>query len=87
MTRARIPDTAVKSPLTCLADKESAADVATMVSRLSTVHQLVLHLHYVEELNFREIAMVMDISESRTTQLHSAAVAALRNRVGVAAGM
>lgn len=87
MTRARIPDTAVKSPLTCLADKESAADVATMVSRLSTVHQLVLQLHYVEELNFREIAMVMDISESRTTQLHSAAVAALRNRVGVAAGM
>jgi RNA polymerase sigma factor for flagellar operon FliA len=40
----------------------------------------VLQLHYVEELNFREIAMVMDISESRATQYHSAAVLALRTR-------
>ncbi len=86
MTRSRIPDPTVKGPLASLADKESAAEVATMVHQLSTVHQLVLHLHYVEELNFREIAMVMDISESRTTQLHSAAVAALRKGASLAAG-
>jgi RNA polymerase sigma factor for flagellar operon FliA len=84
MTRARIPDATVKGPLVNLVDKESAAAVATIVGRLSTVHQLVLHLHYVEELNFREIAMVMDISESRTTQLHSAAVIALRARTAAA---
>ena len=40
-----------------------------------------------EELNFREIAMVMDISESRTTQLALPRPwRRLRNRVGVAAG-
>jgi RNA polymerase sigma factor for flagellar operon FliA len=86
LTRSRIPDPAAKSPLACVTDKESAAEVAAMVGRLSTVHQLVLHLHYVEELNFREIAMAMDVSESRATQLHAAAVRALRARAGVAAG-
>jgi len=84
ITRSRIPDTRAKDPLLSLVDKENGAEVTSMVARLSTVQQLVLHLHYVEELNFREIAMVMDISESRTTQLHSAAVAALRNRAGAA---
>ncbi len=38
-----------------------------------------LQLYYVEDLNFREIAMIMDISESRATQLHTAAVQALRS--------
>jgi RNA polymerase sigma factor FliA len=84
LTRARIPDATTKGSLTSLVDRESAARVATMVSQLSSTHQLVLHLHYVEELNFREIAMVMDISESRTTQLHSAAITALRSRTAAA---
>jgi RNA polymerase sigma factor for flagellar operon FliA len=56
--------------------------VARLVAGLSPAQHLVLHLHYVEELNFREIAMVMDISESRATQHHTAAVLALRARAG-----
>ncbi len=59
-------------------DRESVGRLASLVGSLSLARQLVLHLHYVEELNFREIAMVMDISESRATQFHSAAVLALR---------
>jgi RNA polymerase sigma factor for flagellar operon FliA len=85
VTRSRIPDPAVKSPLACLAEKERSAEVAAMVGQLAAGHQLVLHLHYVEELNFREIAMILDVSESRATQLHAAALAALRGRAGVAA--
>jgi RNA polymerase sigma factor for flagellar operon FliA len=84
-TRAWIADPTAEDPLSGLLDKETEAAVATMVAGLSTVHQLVLHLHYVEELNFREIAMIMDVSESRTTQLHAAAVSALRSRAGAAA--
>ncbi len=80
VTRAWIPDTATKDPLAELADRDDAARLGAMVAALSPAHQLVLHLHYVEELNFREIAMVMDISESRATQLHSAAVLALRGQ-------
>ena len=59
-------------------ETETADEVVEMVSTLSTSQQLVLQLHYVEELNFREIGMVMDISESRAGQLHAAAGLALR---------
>jgi RNA polymerase sigma factor for flagellar operon FliA len=87
IVRSRLPEARTSDPLRRLVDQETSAAVASLVARLSTVQQLVLHLRYVEELNFREIAMVMDISESRTTQLHAAAVTALRNRAGAAAAV
>ncbi len=80
VTRAWVPDTSTKDPFTTLSDKDDVGRLKSMVAALSAAQQLVLHLHYVEELNFREIAMVMDISESRATQLHSAAVLALRGQ-------
>ena len=80
ITRAWIPDPVTKDPLASLMDKDSVGRLASLVGGLSSAQRLVLHLHYVEELNFREIAMVMDISESRATQLHSAAVLALRGQ-------
>jgi len=78
VVRARIADPAGKDALVHLVDKETAGEVVEMVAALSTSQQLVLQLHYVEELNFREIGMVMDVSESRAGQLHAAAVLALR---------
>jgi RNA polymerase sigma factor for flagellar operon FliA len=84
--RARVPDRATPDPLARLLERDSAEQVADLVAGLSAAQQLVLHLHYVEELNFREIAMVLDISESRATQHHSAAVLALRARMRAAAG-
>src|SRR3989442_1643904 len=81
VTRAWIPDPATKDPLASLMDKDSVGRLAALVGALPPAHQLVLHLHYVEELNFRAIGMVMDISESRATQLHTAAVLALRGQV------
>jgi len=84
VVRARIADPASKDALTHLMEKESASRLADLVASLSSSQQLVLHLHYVEELNFREIGMVMDISESRAGQLHTAAVSALRRARRVA---
>jgi RNA polymerase sigma factor FliA len=82
VVRARIADPAGKDALAHLTEKETATEVVDMVSALSAAQQLVLQLHYVEELNFREIGMVMDISESRAGQLHAAAVLALRRARG-----
>lgn len=79
-TRAWVPDTTTRDPLTSLLDKDDVGRLSALVAGLSQAQQLVLHLHYVEELNFREIAMVMDVSESRATQLHSAAVLTLRGQ-------
>jgi len=82
--RAKIADESMTDPLATLLDKDEREGLVGQVAALSPSEQLVLHLHYVEELNFREIAMVMEISESRATQLHAAALLHLRGRLQAA---
>lgn len=48
--------------------------VAELPERL----QLMLSLHYVEGLTYREIAKILEVSEPRVCQLHSEAMAKLR---------
>lgn len=43
--------------------------------------QLVLSLYYVEEFTFKQIGEILDLSEARICQLHSQAVARLKNGV------
>ncbi len=76
--QGRLADRSETDALGQVLDSERAAGVAGLVAGLPRAHQLVLQLYYVEDLNFREIAMVMDISESRATQLHAAALRSLR---------
>ena len=47
--------------------------------RLYCHYKLVLSLYYYEELNLREIGMILEVSESRVSQLHSRAIVNLRN--------
>ncbi len=43
--------------------------------------KLVLSLYYEEELNLKEIGLVLSVSESRVSQIHSQAAARLRSRM------
>ena len=43
--------------------------------------KLLMGLYYEQELNFKEIAAVLEVSESRVCQLHAQAVARLRSRL------
>jgi len=52
--------------------------LAQAISVLSKKEQQVVSLYYREELTMREIAEVMDIGESRVSQLHSGALNKLR---------
>ncbi|HTR67815.1 MAG TPA: FliA/WhiG family RNA polymerase sigma factor [Terriglobales bacterium] len=52
--------------------------LAQAISGLSKKEQQVVSLYYREELTMREIAEVMDIGESRVSQLHSGALNKLR---------
>jgi RNA polymerase sigma factor for flagellar operon FliA len=81
-SQGRLADHSEGDALGHVLDSERAYDVTALVSELPRAQQLVLQLYYVEDLNFREIAMIMDISESRATQLHTAAVRALRSGGG-----
>jgi RNA polymerase sigma factor for flagellar operon FliA len=79
-TGTRMVDLSERDPLSRVLASERARNLADLVAGLPPAQRLVLQLYYVEELNFREIAMVMDLSESRATQLHTAAVRTLRAR-------
>ena len=52
--------------------------VATLIEQLTPREKLVLSLYYTDELNMREVAEVMSITEGRVSQLHSQALARLR---------
>jgi len=51
------------------------------VSTLPEREALVLSLYYEEELNLREIGQVLDVSESRVSQIHSQAMHRLKARM------
>lgn len=62
----------------CLLQSEDAAELARAIAALPERLQLVIQLHFVEELNLTEIAAVMDISVPRVHQLKAAALEKLR---------
>ena len=58
--------------------KELAERIAPLLDCLTPREKLVLSLYYAEELNMREAAEVMGVTEGRVSQLHSQALARLR---------
>ncbi len=55
--------------------------LATEIENLPERERLVLALYYQEELNLREIGAVLEVSESRVSQIHAQAAARLRARL------
>ena len=55
--------------------------LADAIKSLPEREQLVLALYYDEELNLREIGQVIDVSESRVSQIHGQAMLRLRSRL------
>ena len=57
-------------------------DLAEKIGQLPEREKLVMSLYYQEELNLKEIGAVLNVSESRVSQIHSQAVARLRAQLG-----
>ena len=70
--------TAGDSPDDRLLMEEQVAALREAILELKDQQRTVLTLYYFEELNAREIAEVLDISESRVSQIRSKALAQLR---------
>ena len=49
---------------------------------LSEKEKLVIQLYYYEEMTLKEIAAVLDVSESRVSQLHTKALGKMKNKMG-----
>lgn len=61
-----------------LEKEELLASLARAIERLPERERLVLSLYYHEDLTLKEIGKVLQVSESRVSQLHSVALARLR---------
>jgi RNA polymerase sigma factor for flagellar operon FliA len=64
-----------------LAEKQETKEIlAEAVNRLPQQERLVVTLYYYEDLNFKEIAEAMRLSQGRISQLHTKAILRLRGR-------
>jgi len=74
-------DTRNRSAETELSEREHRDRIVEAILGLPEQQQKVLHLYYYEELTLKEIGAVLDVSESRICQIHSAAMKLLRKTV------
>lgn len=61
--------------------EEQKKILAQAIGKLSEKEKLVIALYYREELTLKEIAAVMELSESRISQIHSQAILRLRGHL------
>jgi len=65
-------------PYQSAAFQEMVDKIAGLIEELTPREKLVISLYYGDELNMKETAQVMDITEGRVSQLHSQALGKLR---------
>jgi len=76
-----LQDLGGESVLGDLEKEELKAYLVEAISHLSEQERLVVALYYYEELTLKEIGEVMQISESRVSQIHTKAVLKLRGMI------
>ena len=57
--------------------------VHQILSTFNEREQMIIQLYYFEELNLKEISSVLDISESRISQIHKKLLAKIKERLGI----
>ena len=75
-----IDDSAV-DPVEQLQLGELKEALACAIDELPEKHRLVLSLYYYEDLNMKEIGKVLDITESRVSQIHAKCMIVLRKKI------
>ena len=60
---------------------EMRAILAQAIEELDEKERQVLGLYYLEELTMKEVGVILDIGESRVSQIHTAALIRLRSRL------
>jgi RNA polymerase sigma factor for flagellar operon FliA len=70
------------SPEILCAQDELKQEMAAAIEHLTEKEQQVVALYYYEDLTLKEISKVLQVSESRVSQIHSKAMLKLRTRLG-----
>jgi len=63
--------------------RQFADNLAGCIEALPARERILLTLYYFEELNMKEIALVLDLTESRVSQIHSQMVLRMRSLLGL----
>ena len=78
---AAIPSSSEITPEEAFSQSEYQQQLAEAVRQLPEKEQLVMSLYYDDELNFREIGEILDVTESRICQLHGQALLRVKARM------
>jgi len=70
-----------ESPLLTIENEELKGLLVEVINEMPEQERLVISLYYYEELTLREIGNVMDITESRVSQIHTKAVGGLKSKL------
>lgn len=73
-----VKDQNAQIPERCVEEKEIKDTLARLIDDLPEREKKVIFLYYYEELTLKEISRVLEVSESRVSQLHTKAVSRLR---------
>jgi len=79
--RIDLVEGAADNPLDLIERQELVNSVVDILADLSEQERLVIALYYYEELTLKEIGMVMSVTESRVSQVHTAAIMKLRAKL------
>lgn len=71
----------IKTPISELVESDFQGALAEHIQQLPEKEKLVMALYYDEELNLKEIGEVLEVSESRVSQIHSQAIKRLKSRL------
>lgn len=70
-----------ETPESVVMQQEMVSQLAEAIESLGEKERLVVSLYYYENLKLKEIAQVMGITESRVSQIHSAAIIKMKHRM------
>ena len=74
-------DSRTVNPFTAVSHKNIRDKLKEGIGQLPEKQRLVLSLYYYEDLNLKEIGSVLDVTESRVSQLHTQAILKLKGKL------
>ena len=78
-----MPASEINEPEAQIAEEQFMASLVDSIETLPERERTVISLYYVEEMNLKEIGAVLDVSESRVSQILSSSVIKLRHHLNV----
>ncbi len=77
----QLPGAGSDNPFERFSETEYQQQLSDTIAQLPEKERLVMSLYYDDELNFREIGEVLEVSESRVCQIHGQAIVRIRSKM------